>query len=111
MVEYDNNNGITWNYLYDGNHNKLLTLKNGQPYHYTLYDPSGRLMFEERPASDVTSNLIYLDNRLMAKRDGQYVLDYVECDYQEDIARKKTYLYHRPVYLQKGGNVYSIKTY
>ncbi|ATX76960.1 hypothetical protein [Reinekea forsetii] len=102
LVEYDNNNGITWNYLYDGNHNKLLTLKNGQPYHYTLYDPSGRLMFEERPASDVTSNLIYLDNRLMAKRDGQYVLDYVECDYQEDIARKKTYLYHRPVYLQKG---------
>jgi YD repeat-containing protein len=111
MVEYDDESGDTWNYFYDGNNNKLLTLKNGIAYHYTLYDHNSQLIHEDYPSTNKTANLIYLDNRLVAKRDSKYIVDYAECPKSPVVnrAQGKTYLYHYPVYLHKVPETIALK--
>ncbi|MEJ2062678.1 MAG: hypothetical protein P8X74_05290 [Reinekea sp.] len=100
LTQYDTSNGDLFTYLYDGNDKKLKTLKNGELLSYSIYDHTGKLIYEEKPG-DVTSNLIYLDGRLIAKRDGKYDIAYTECNYIEDKKRFETTLWHRPVYLHK----------
>jgi glutamine phosphoribosylpyrophosphate amidotransferase len=80
LTQYDTSNGDLFTYLYDGNDKKLKTLKNGELLSYSIYDHTGKLIYEEKPG-DVTSNLIYLDGRLIAKRDGKYDIAYTECNY------------------------------
>lgn len=100
LASYNLPNGDQFQYLYDGTGRKIKTLRNGNLESYTIYDHRGKLIYEETPG-DVTNNLIYLDDRLVAKREGLYDVRYAECDYIENKQQFQTLLMHRPVYLHK----------
>lgn len=110
--------GSVYRYLYDGNNRKTITFKDGKIHHVSIYDHRNKLVYEEKPdgfevgtaelGSDPgrDSNLIYLNDTLVAKRDSEFLIHQVPCDYEPDHQARRTYIKMQNVYLYKNQQNY-----
>ena len=62
-----NNNDVT-SYVYDGQGRRVKTLNGGKTV-YQMYDQSGKLRYRSEPARNLQSEYLYVNNKLVARRD------------------------------------------
>jgi len=102
LVYHDDSDNVVWTYVYDGNGRKTFTFKDGVLHQVTVYDHRDQLVYEEIVGEDGrTSNLIYLNDSLVARRDGEFFVTTKQCDKKISHRDFKTYFYERNVYLYK----------
>jgi hypothetical protein len=69
---YDNGGHLlssgTMSFLYDGNNLRVVSMKNGAVKEYSMYGNSGKLMFKHDVENGKTTNYIYLNKYLVAKK-------------------------------------------